>query len=257
VRIANLRFMNLRGTLLTLLLSLFPGVCARAAVVVLDDFEVNEGHFTSNPNTGSGTTQGFVEAGATAATADRVTTMAFTGLASQQVVIDDDTAVAGTAAALDSWRLRHLSGAGNPASNVSLTNNVADTTYVGYWIRTSSPGLEASIGIDDGAALEIGAWRSITADGEWHLYQWRFQDALDWEPFAGTSPNGSLEAATVTIDSVFLRGGVGFGTGTEFDAVFFMDDVSWNATGTIPEPSGTILLAMCGLIACSRRKRPA
>jgi hypothetical protein len=249
--------MNLRGSVLTLLLSLFPGVCAHAAVVVIDDFEINEGHFTSNPNTGSGSTQGFVEAGGTAATADRVTTEAFAGLASQQIILDDDTLVAGSGANLDSWRLRHLSGGGTPANNVSMTNNVADTTYVGYWLKTSSPGLEASISIDDGPALELGSWRNITADGEWHLYQWRLQDVADWEPFAGTAPNGSIEAAAVTIDSVFLRGGAGFPTGTDFNAVFFIDDVSWNPTGTIPEPSGTVLLALCGLMACNRRKRPA
>src|SRR4249919_3480791 len=148
--------MNLRGSALTLLLSLSPGVCARAAVVVIDDFEASEGHFTSNPNTGSGTSQGFVKTGGTAATADRVTTQAFTGSASQQGVLDDDVAVPGSGANLDSWRLRNLSGGGTPANNVSLTNNVSDTTCVGYWIKTSSPGLEASIGIDDGAALETG-----------------------------------------------------------------------------------------------------
>ena len=242
-------------SVLALLANLGLTSLAFSALTIIDDFEVNEGHFTANPNTGSGTSQGFVKTGGTAATADRVTTEAFTGIASQQIVIDDDTAVAGSGANQDSWRLRNLSGGGTPANNATLTNTAEDTTYVGYWLKTSSPGLEAGIGIDDGAALEIGAWRPVPADGAWHLYQWQFQDPADWDPFAGTGPNGQIDAATVTIDNAFFRGGVGFPTGTDFDATFFVDDVSWNPTGQIPEPSSLVLLGLSSLLLSSRRFR--
>jgi hypothetical protein len=225
-----------------------------SAQVIIDGFEVDEGHFASNPNTASGTSQGFIKAGATAAVADRVTTDFFTGSAAQFIMLDDDPTVAGSPALLDSWRLRHLSGGGTPANNLSLTNVTGNTTYVGYWLKTSSSGMEASIGIDDGAALEIGAFRPIQADGQWHLYQWQFQDAADWDAFAGTGPNGQIDSVSVTIDSVLFRGGPGFPTGSDFDASFVIDDVSWNPNGQIPEPSGIGLLALGSLLVAGRRR---
>jgi hypothetical protein len=230
---------------------------AQAQIVVLDDFEVNEGHFTSNPNTGSGTTQGFFEvAPATIATADRVTTDFFDGLASQFITLDDDPNVGGTTANLDSWRLRHLSGGGTVANNVPLSLAVGGTSYVGYWMKTSSVGIQAGLGVDDGLALEIGRWQNVPADGLWHFYEWQFQDANDWDAFAGTGPNGIIDSATVTIDSVFLRGGVGFGLGTDFDAQFHIDRVSFNPTGSIvPEPAGLALLALGALAVAARRRR--
>ena len=169
-------------------------------------------------------------------------------------MLDDDPAVPGSGANLDSWRLRHLSGGGTPANNLSLTNVAGNTTYVGYWLKTSSIGLEASIGIDDGPALEIGAFRPILADGQWHLYQWQFQDAADWDAFAGTGPNGQIDTASVTIDSLLFRGGPGFATGSDFDANFFIDDVSWNPIGQVPEPSIASLLALGGWLAARRQR---
>jgi hypothetical protein len=228
---------------------------ARPDPVVIDGFEVDEGHFASNPNIASGTSQGFIKAGATAATAERILTDFFTGTASQIITLDDDPTVPGSPASLDSWRLRHLSGGGTPANNLSLTNVSGDTTFVGYYLKTSSPGLEAAISIDDGAALELSEFQPIAADGLWHLYQWQLQDAADWNPFAGTGPNGQIDSASVTIDSVFFRAGAGFPIGSDFDAVFYIDDISWNPTGQIPEPSSALLLALGGLLICRRHRR--
>jgi hypothetical protein len=236
--------------------SLVSTPSADAQLVIIDGFELGEGHFTSNPNTGSGTTQGFIETGPTAATADQTFATAFTGSNSQRIVIFDDIAAGGTPANVDSWRFRHLSGAGTPANNLSLAIVTGSTGFVGYWLKTSSAGLEAGIGIDDGLALEIGRWQPIIADGQWHLYEWQFQDAVDWDAFAGTGPNGQIDAASVTIDSVFIRAGVGVGIGTAFDADFVIDDVSYNPTGSaVPEPSSMLLIGLASLSCCLRRWR--
>jgi hypothetical protein len=229
---------------------------ADAQLVIIDGFELGEGHFNLAPDF-SGTSQGMIKAaGPQDTTADQTFTTAFTGSASQRLVVFDDIAVGGTPAAVDSWRVRHLSGGGTITNNLSLAIVSGGTGFVGYWLKTSSLGLEASIGIDDGAAaLEIGRWQPIIADGNWHLYEWQFQDAVDWDPFAGLETNGQIDQASVTIDSVFIRAGVGFGIGTAFDAEFVIDDVSYNPTGSaVPEPS-SMLIGLVGLSYCLRRRR--
>ena len=231
---------------------------ASAQLVIIDGFESGEGHFADAPDF-SGSSQGLITAaGPTDTTADQVFTDFFTGAASQKLVVFDNTAVPGSTANLDSWRVRHLSSRGTITSNVSLAVPVGGTSYVGYWLKTSSAGLEAAIGIDDSAtALEIGRWQPILPDGEWHLYQWQFQDEVDWEPFALADANGMINSASVTIDSLFFRAGVGFPTGTAFDAIFFIDDVSYNPTGTvIPEPSSALILIAGGIGLLGRRRRP-
>lgn len=229
---------------------------ADATVVVIDDFELGEGHFAQAVDF-SGTSQGFIKTGPNDNTADQTFATAFTGAASQRIVIFDDINVGGTTANLDSWRMRHLSGGGTVGNNLSLAIVAGGTGFVGYWLKTTSTGLEASIGIDDGilSALEIGRWQPIIPDGLWHFYEWQFQDEADWNAFAGTETNGVIDSASVTIDSIFVRAGVGFGTGTAFDAEFFIDDVSYNPTGSaVPEPS-TMLLGMVGLPALMRRRQ--
>lgn len=161
---------------------------ADAQLVVIDDFELGEGHFNLAPDF-SGTSQGMIKtAGPQDTTADQTGVTAFTGVSSQRLVVFDDIAVGGTPANVDSWRLRHLSGSGTPANNLSLAIVTGGTGFVGYWLKTSSAGLEAGLGIDDGAALEIARWQPIIADGEWHLYEWQFQNPDDWDAFAGTGP---------------------------------------------------------------------
>jgi hypothetical protein len=96
----------------------------------------------------------------------------------------------------------------------------------------------------------------VPADGQWHFYEWQLQDANDWNAFAGTETNGMIDSASVTLDCIFLRGGVGFGVGTDFDAQFYLDRVSFNPTGSaVPEPAGVALLALGGLAFAGRRRR--
>ena len=86
------------------------------ASIIFDDFNVNEGHFTSNPYGGSGSSVNLT----TDSTADRVTTNSpVEGVGHQALVLK--AATVGTAI-----RLRHLSGGGTPANNIAFTTSAAN-----------------------------------------------------------------------------------------------------------------------------------
>jgi hypothetical protein len=152
---------------------------------------------------------------------------------------------------VQAWRLRHLSGSGTPGNNVSLLAS----GYVGYYLRTFTPDLQASILIDDGTGLERASYQPIIADGEWHLYQWNFDDELQWEGFAGATPNGVIDADTVTIDAIFVNA---IKTVGDQDAILNLDYVAANPDGLIdpiPEPASCAFLAACVPAFALRRRR--
>lgn len=228
-------------------------VCGPAygATIVLDSFEVDEGHFTTAPSF-SGSTQGETETtpGVGPSTADRDTSEAFFGSASQRLFLDDDPTI-GTPDG--PWRFRHLSGGGSAGSNVLLTTS----GFVGYFLKTTTPNLEASLMIDDGPALERAAFQPIPPDGQWHLYEWELTDETQWEPFAGTGPNGIIDSPSVTFDSLYFISRFD-GVTVDYDAVFFVDEVSANPDGRIPpipEPAGGGLIAFGALSLGMRTRR--
>ena len=185
---------------------------------VLDDFEVDEGHFNWPYNT-SPVSQTFGLANTT--TIERVTTEhQGAGAASQELHLVSD----GSA----EWQLRHNSGIGmvaHPSGNVPL---VADG-YVGFWLKTDDAGITVRIGIDDpvgNTALERGTLKPVIADNEWHLYQWNLDDNGDWDAFAGGA-NGIIDAVsgTITIDSIWFAGSA--------SAQIYLDTVSHNPAGPL------------------------
>lgn len=232
---------------------------APAAPVVLDNFEGGEGHFSFAP-TFSGTNRHI-----TAVTADATTaTAAQMGTGSEQLGITPQNPGTSSDFPTNTFRLRFLSGdpgatsnAGTPAFNV----NIGPDGYVGYFAKTSVPNLTLSIGLDDGAALEQGTFRTVIADGQWHLYQWNL-DAPSGEfvAFAGTGPNGAIDGPTVTIDSLFIQGPT---ASTPTPVPVFIDTVAFNTTGDlsslVPEPAAVALLVVpaLGLLAGRRRCRTA
>ena len=225
---------------------------ALGAAVVLDSFEVDEGHFTTPPSF-SGSTQGETETapGVGPSTADRDTTEANTGGASQKLFLDDDPNVATPDGP---WRLRHLSGGGTIAANVPLLA----TGYVGYFFKTLTPNLEASLMIDDSStALERARFQPIPADGLWHLYQWNLADEADWEAFALADANGVIDNPTVTLDSLYFISRFDFNLPDQ-DATMFVDDVAFNADGPIPDiipEPGTVVLGIAGSVMLGLRRR--
>jgi hypothetical protein len=194
---------------------------------VIDDFEVDEGHFIWNYNF-SPVSQTFGLASGPANSggpSDRVTTEhQGAGAGSQLINLAID------ATGDETWQLRHNSGIGaglaaQPGGNVPLPG----TGYVGFWLKTDDPGLTVRIGIDDpvgNTALERGTVKDVIADNQWHLYQWNFEDAAAWDAFAGGA-NGQIDAVsgTVTIDSIWL---VGAG-----NAQIYLDNVMHNPSGLI------------------------
>ena len=181
---------------------------------VIDDFEVDEGHFgwsfnISPPSQTNGLS--------TTTTIERVTTEAQTGSASQELNFDYD-GVSG------SWQIRHNSGIGaglnaNPAGNTPLPS----TGYVGVWLKTSDSGVTVEIALDDPDSAERGVPQNVVADGLWHLYQWDLENPDDWNGWV--LGDGDIDEAAVTIDSIFFAG-------TD-DALIYMDNVSHNPAGPL------------------------
>ncbi len=184
---------------------------------VIDDFEIDEGHFRW-PYNQSPVSQTFGLSSET--TIDRTTDAAQRGIASQRLDL--------VASGASDWQIRHNSGLASPASPASNAP-LAATGYVGFWLKTTDANVDVRIAIDDpfGAntsALEIGFWQDVVADGEWRLYQWNLEDANHWDAFAGGA-DGAISADIVSIDSIFFRG-----TG---DVEIFLDTVSHNPAGPL------------------------
>ena len=182
---------------------------------MLDTFDVNEGHFIFNYNASPASQT----AGLTLATTiDRVTDQAQAGAGSQLLNLVSD----GT----PSWKMRHNSGSpGNqaaPAGNVPLPS----TGYVGFWLKTDDAGLTVQIVLDDPNTGEMGTLKEIVADNQWHLYQWNLDDDSQWDGWV--NGNGSVDQATVTIDSIYF-----YGAG---DAQVYLDSVSHNPNGMLAAP---------------------
>jgi len=223
---------------------------ATAATIYFDDFNVNEGHFASAPNA-SGSNSNI----AATSTADRITTASFEGDGNEQLVVNT-TATAATS------RLRFLSGGGTPANNTSFTTSAAEDGWIGLALKTEIPGWTVQLWIE-GASNNGGIEKTITADGQWHIYEWNLDDTTGGADGWGTISGIIAGVATVadgshTIDSVIFRhGNPSPATGT-----IFMDFVAKSDSGSIgnlvPE-QGTLALAMFGMItAClSARSRQA
>jgi len=238
-----------------LILSLGITQAARGSVI-FDDFNLNEGHFTSNPIGGSGSTNGIVAP----SDATRITTEAVEGAGSQQIVLVPT-------AAGNSMRLRHLSGSGTPANNTAFTTSAGVDGWIGVYLKTagSSPASTMTVqiwiegapsGNDNGSVP-----KTIIADNEWHLYEWNLDDnsggANGWGAVAGIVA-GSPTVADIshTIDSVLIRS-----TALNGNATVFMDFVAKSDSGSvatlIPEPATLSLLALSALPLLARRRNRA
>ena len=173
-------------------------------IVSLVDFETDEGTFDKSP-TFAGTNYGIISG-----TADRVTSEAYDGIASQRINIVGDE---------DGWLLRHVSGSANPAYNVVIDAE----GWIGFWLMTETPGLTVQIGLDDPSSADRGSPMEVIADGQWHLYQWDLENPAHWEGWS--SGTGLIDGPTLTIDSIFFMGAG--------NATFYLDAVAYNNDGSL------------------------
>lgn len=219
---------------------------ANAAVIIIDDFEGSEGRFAQDPDF-SGSNRGLtlIAPGNGPSTADLDATRGYTGTSSERVslIADPATDRAG-------FEVRFLSGGGSAANNV----NIGPDGYVGLFARTTQENVSIQMGLDDGAGLERSVALPVPSTGEWTLVQFNLDDDAQWNSFAGTS-NGTIDQATVTIDSIFLLSSV------DQDVELFLDTVAYNTTGDlsslVPEPTSLGLLGVAGLSLLARRRRAA
>lgn len=201
--------------------------------VTFDDFNVNEGHFSSTI-TFSGTTVGEDAS----STADRVTTDSPREGAGHQrlVLVHDATATP--------FRLRHVSGGGTVANNTAFTTTAGTDGYIGFYLKTTNTGWQTSINLDGaggtGADMDGSTSIEVIADGEWHLYEWNLDSTTDWGaiPGIGGGHGGSLLNGSHTIDSIYLRDLDGSPGPT---AVIFFDFVALNPNGSVAD----LLLEPC------------
>jgi hypothetical protein len=222
------------------LLLTVPG--ALHASITFDDFNVNEGHFTSTPATGSGSTANV----AGTSTADRVTTDSpIEGSGHQKLVLNATTAG-------NLMRLRHLSGGGSAANNTAFTTSAGVDGWIGVYIKTldaaQDPNWTVQIWLE-GASNNGSNQKTIIADGNWHLYEWNIDEtgagAVDgWgdvQSILAGSP--TVANGSHTIDSIIFRNTTGPASTT-----FFMDFVAKSDSDSVSNLLSAPCLATSGVL---------
>ncbi|WP_218932301.1 glycoside hydrolase family 25 protein [Adhaeretor mobilis] len=184
------------------------------SLIMLADFETDEGYF-NRPTNYSGSNQGI----GASSSAIRVTTEAHEGIGSQEIHIDGDP---------EGWFLRHVSGIGSTSANPETNLALDATGYIGFWLKTDDAGISVTIAIDDPLTADRGVEQLVIADGEWHLYEWNFEDSSQWE--AWVNEEGIITGPTVTIDSIQFSG--------SGQATFYLDSVAHDPLGSLGPLAG-------------------
>ncbi|MEN1679298.1 MAG: SpoIID/LytB domain-containing protein [Planctomycetota bacterium] len=177
-------------------------------------FDGHEGYFHRAP-TFSGST-----VNAPGSTADRTDAESHQGSHSQllNITYDESSGQDFLVRHLSGARLSDFGGSSNAAARVANLQ-FESIGSVGFWLKTTTPGLQVSIAIDDPTTGDRGVLREIVADGEWRKYQWFLDREEDWEAWIGAG-NGVITGETVTIDSIQILGAS--------DAQVYLDTVFWD-----------------------------
>src|SRR6478736_9300055 len=112
-----------------------------AAPVLIDDFNVNEGHFSSVP-TASGSTVGILAN----STADRVTTNPLEGAGCERLIFNTNSAA--------TVRVRFLSGGGTIANNTPILTSDNVDGWIGCYIKTTNTGWNIQLWLEAGALAD-------------------------------------------------------------------------------------------------------
>ena len=183
---------------------------------VFADFESAEAGYFGSQLYFSSSTQGILASSSSATSSGG----GINGLGVQRLLIRDDPASSGSAENPNGWFVRHLSGEPGTSSPGSRAANEVRPTLgaIGLWAKTTSVGVEISLAIDNTANVtaDRGIRRALTADGEWHRYEWNFRDSQQWEEWG--DGDGIIDSPDFTLDSIQLFG-------PNADAVVFIDDI--------------------------------
>ncbi|MEM8783439.1 MAG: SpoIID/LytB domain-containing protein [Planctomycetota bacterium] len=186
------------------------------------------------------------------AQAVRSSSSSFSGSDSQRITIGVD------AESEDDWFVRHVAGAryarqaviGRGGAVVGTNSLEAEpianlqfnaTGSVGLYARTTTPGVNVSIALDDGGlgvANEDGGgdrgWaQELIADGQWHRYEWFIEEDGFWEAW-DENGDGTLDADRVSLDSIQFFGDAG----ESILADVFIDDVFWDPNAVFTSLAG-------------------
>lgn len=216
----------MKRTLLTLLGTVLVSVAPFSLIAVptiFDDFNVNEGRFTSAP-AASGSTAGITAS----STADRVTTSPLEGAGCQRLVLITN--------GVATVRVRHLSGGGTIANNTAITTSAGPDGWIGCYIKTTNSGWNVQLWLE-GASNNGGIPKNLIADGEWHLYEWDLDntagDADGWGNIQNIATGSPIVSdGSHTIDSIIFRNS---GAIPDQTNVIFLDFVAHNDAGSLAD----------------------
>lgn len=179
----------------------------------------NEGVFNRSP-----TYSGSTSLSLAGSDAVRDGTTAQDGSHSQRLDIVYDEGIGGE------FFLRHVAGAkySDYDGSVHAAERVSNVQFestgsVGFWLKTTDPGLEVSIALDDPTTGDRGVRRSVIADGQWHEYKWLLDSDAQWEAWTAGG-NGRIDGVNVSLDSIQVFG--------SSDATLYLDSVFWDPTDT-------------------------
>ena len=164
--------------------------------VVIEDFENGPGNFSRQP-INDGASYGINKK---KSSVTMINTDAPVGSNAQELTIVRDKGFK------KGLYFRHLSNGGNTNANKVLGR----IGTIGYWARTTTPNLRASIIIDDTIqpdkntcrSHERGRYLPLTPDGKWHFYAWDLQKVHHWNNYF--NGNGSLEGPNTSVDAIFI-----------------------------------------------------
>ncbi len=187
----------------------------------LTDFELNDGYFgndtafsSHNQNLGAATTT------------QRVSSDAHSGAFGQRINIDLDEA-SGSSFLLHHVAGTDLAGAGDMFTGKREANLALQPLgSIGFWLMTDSADLSVGINLDDDRdGTEQGLFQPVTADGQWHKYEWSLEDSALWSSAFYDSGDGIL-GESFTLDSIVFSGSQ--------DSLVFLDDIFWAPAGVGP-----------------------
>lgn len=213
-----------------------------AAPVVIDDFNVNKGHFTSVP-TASGSTVGILAS----STADRVTTDPVEGAGCMRLVLNTNAA--------ETVRVRFLSGGGTPANNTPIITSDATDGWIGCYIKTTNAGWNVQLWLEAGALADLtlqngSVPKELIADGEWHLYEWDLDntsgDTDGWGSIASIATGSATVAnGSHTLDSIIFRNSSPLADSVN---VIFVDFLARNDAGSVANLLSEPCLSTTGVL---------